>query len=195
MNSAKQRFCSTTLVYQIICNSLYWTVQFIWSLSYLKVLSNDYFWVNWSTIDSLNHLFNVPSVFCQKSSFGRFLIFWFHSFGNWYPLAFLFNWALYYCFEFLYALVLKIICILENYCVTFMLYRIDSYRHMYILLFRICFRYVPIPVSFLWTLNSSNLLIELSYMWLLGFHMCPCFQFLSNLNILVKDYCLLRIDS
>ena len=154
-----------------------------------------YFWVNWSTIDSLNHLFNVPLVFCQKSSFGRFLIFWFHSFGNWYPLAFLFNWALYYCFEFLYALVLKIICILENYCVTFMLYRIDSYRHMYILLFRICFRYVPIPVSFLWTLNSSNLLIELSYMWLLGFHMCPCFQFLSNLNILVKDYCLLRIDS
>ena len=95
MNYAKQRFCSTTHVYQIICNSLYWTVQFIWSLSYLKVLSNDYFWVNWSTIDSLNHLFNVPSVFCQKSSFGRFLIFWFHSFGDWYPLAFSFNWALY----------------------------------------------------------------------------------------------------
>ena len=68
-----------------------------------------------------------------------------------------------------------------------MLYRIDSYRHMYILLFRICCRYVPIPVSFLWTLNSSNLLIELSYLWLLGFHMCPCFQFPSNLNILVKD--------
>ena len=110
----QQRFCSTTLAYQIICNSLCWTVQFIWSLSYLKVLSNDYFWVNWSTIDSLNHLFNVPSVFCQKSSFGRFLIFWFHSFGNWYPLAFLFNWALYYCFEFLYTLVLKIIAFLKT---------------------------------------------------------------------------------
>ena len=40
-----------------------------------------------------------------------------------------------------------------------MLYRIDSYRHMYILLFRICFRYVPILVSFLWISNSSNLLI------------------------------------
>ena len=73
-----------------------------------------YFWVNWSTIDSLNHLFNVPSVFCQKSSFGRFLIFWFHSFGNWYPLAFLFNWALYYYVEFLYALVLKIIAFLKT---------------------------------------------------------------------------------
>ena len=59
----------------------------------------------------------------------------------------------------MYALVLKVICILENYCVTFKLYRIDSYRHMYNPLFRICFRCVPILVSFLWISNSSNLLI------------------------------------
>ena len=46
-----------------------------------------------------------------------------------------------------------------TYCVTFMLYHIDLYRHMYNPLFRICFRCVPILVSFLWISNSSNLLI------------------------------------
>ena len=110
-------------------------------------------------IDSLNHLFDMPLELCHKSNFSRFRIFWFHSFGNWFHLAFLSNWALYYCFEFLYALVLEIFCILENYCVTFKLYRIDFYRHMYNPWFRICFRCVPILVSFLWILNSSNLLI------------------------------------
>ena len=60
---------------------------------------------------------------------------------------------------------------LEIFCVTFMLYRIDSYRHMYIPLFRICFRYVPIPVSFLWTLNSSNLLIWIE-LYMIAWNLC-----------------------